>query len=183
MSIKKSDAPVLRGLFAILLVATLLQQSANPQYSRFRAADFLGLLPMWSFFAPNPARHDMYILWRLIDAGGLPAEWRELTNGSSGKWYQMLFYPGRRHSKIIFDLVQDLQRSLATGHEGTVTSDRAYIAIKNFARRQAQRSRQDHVGFQLCAIKDAGFDQAEQPEVMFLSKHYLIDQGGVHGTR
>lgn len=179
---KKPAAPVLVAAFAVLLVSTLLQQSANPRYSRFRTADPFGLLPMWSFFAPNPARHDMYILWRFFDTNGTPSEWRQLCDPADQKWYQVLFYPGRRHSKIIFDLVQDLQRSLATGHEGTVTSDGAYIAIKNFTRRRAQRERRNETRFQLCAIKDAGFDEEEDPEVMFLSKQYQIELGETNGT-
>ena len=183
MSGNKAGAPALIVTLAFLLVSTLLQQSANPRYSRFRTADSFGLLPMWSFFAPTPARHDLYILWRFFDVHGRPGEWRQLCDPAAQRWYQILFYPGRRHSKIIFDLVQDLQRSLATGHEKTVTSDGAYVAIKNFARRQAQRERQDETRFQLCAIKDAGFDEEEQPEVMFLSKQYQIDLEGTHGTR
>ncbi|QIM17727.1 hypothetical protein G7066_01625 [Leucobacter coleopterorum] len=159
----------------VLLVATLFQQSSNPRYARFRVIDFLGILPMWSFFAPVPARHDFYILWRLIDAGGQVGNWEELRTSRGQKWYQTLFYPGRRHSKIVFDLVQDLQRSLSSGHEATVTSDGAYVALKNFTRRQAQLRARNEVSFQMCAIRDGGFDEAEEPEVLFLSKHYAIN--------
>lgn len=106
----------LTGAVAAVLCAWFL--ASIPTQFRWRwweslsRHDALGLLPRWTFFAPNPGRHDLHLLVRdWID--GEPSPWREFERLPPPPLVRALWNPGRFARKTITDVGNAVVRSAA----------------------------------------------------------------------
>jgi hypothetical protein len=102
------DAPI-AALFAVWLVLSLIAQLPGRSADWIRARDPFGLVPSWSFFAPNPARTDAHLLYRHSLADGAVTDWTEAFVWRP-VWYRFLWNPDRRAEKAISDATSSLQR-------------------------------------------------------------------------
>jgi hypothetical protein len=97
-------------LFAIALVVAIgalvftgATQFRNPRLERWaRSRDVFCLLPIWTFFAPNPGTTDTRLLWREALGSGHVGPWRELSPPRWSPW-RALWNPDRRTQKAIAD--------------------------------------------------------------------------------
>jgi hypothetical protein len=67
----------------------------------------LGLIPLWTFFAPNPARADSRLVWR-FELEGRWSEWKELHFGFAPLARRWLFNPELVENKAVTDLTRAL---------------------------------------------------------------------------
>jgi hypothetical protein len=102
-------AAVISALFAIWLLLSLIAQLPYKIGSWVRARDPFGVIPSWSFFAPNPARTDPHLLYRHRLADGTVTDWTEAFVGRP-VWYRFVWNPDRRAEKAISDATSSLQR-------------------------------------------------------------------------
>src|SRR5262245_30980214 len=72
--------------------------------------DFLGLIPVWTFFAPRPGTSDYRIFFRGKNRSGELLPWVELELSESRKPWHFLWNPHKRHAKVLTDLVQAFLR-------------------------------------------------------------------------
>ncbi|MFN2136779.1 MAG: hypothetical protein ACK2UK_12545 [Candidatus Promineifilaceae bacterium] len=107
------DPETLYTLLAGILLSTwfcasLVHQFRFKWWNRLASFDRLHLLPRWTFFAPNPGRQDLHLLYRTWE-DGQPEAWQELgtSAGDGGRW-RWLWNPDRYPTKAISDLVQGL---------------------------------------------------------------------------
>jgi hypothetical protein len=78
-------------------------------WKRFRAAqraDALQLLPLWTFFAPNPGVQDYYLLYRDRTGTDTLGDWQLLQPGQSRRWTSCIWNPDKIENKVLSDLVQ-----------------------------------------------------------------------------
>jgi hypothetical protein len=71
--------------------------------------DICGLVPIWTFFAPNPGDTDTHLLFRDRDRDGRITCWREVKL-TGRRWFLDLWSPQRRINKAIVDVAFDLTR-------------------------------------------------------------------------
>jgi hypothetical protein len=114
---------------------------------RIQAVDLLGIVPSWTFFAPNPGVSDSVVLVRdLLDDGGWTSwsvAWLEPCRP-----YTMWWRPTKRISKLVTDCASTIPRSALEGDE-TLGAD--YLLLASLARDASHDWRS--VGFQF-AIAD-----------------------------
>lgn len=95
-------ADALGALLLLWLLASILGQFPNPLNPWLRARDPFGLIPSWSFFAPNPARTDCHLVYRHVLDDQSVTAWTEAFVWQPSPW-RALWNPDRRVEKAISD--------------------------------------------------------------------------------
>ncbi|MEA2633799.1 MAG: hypothetical protein QOH92_566 [Chloroflexota bacterium] len=102
--------------FGALIVATILglwllisipYQMADKYWRRLKSANTFGILPGWTFFAPNPGTSDYRLVFRDLTPRGM-TEWTEVEWCRSRKGLDALWHPGRQRTKLVVDCVNAL---------------------------------------------------------------------------
>jgi len=144
--------------------------------SKISSRDICSLVPIWTFFAPNPGRTDLYLLYRDRDIEGNISAWREMRLTSRNSWLR-LWSPSRRIQKGIVDLapnftkdkVENLQQSVSKRH----TLEFQYLLLLNYVCNEPVDFRAQMRQFALARTN--GHDSEDQPNVIFLSAFHQID--------
>lgn len=96
---------------------SVLNQFRRGYYIRpFKKRDLFGLIPIWTFFAPNPGRTDLHVLVRDIHENGT-TPWRELEAGRAKPnpiMPRLLWNPEKRISKMHGDWASSVMRLMGT---------------------------------------------------------------------
>jgi hypothetical protein len=87
-----------------------------------RLLDGLFLIPEWKFFAPNPARGDFHLLYRDRLADGTLTPWTEVAPGEPRRWWNIVWNPGRRGRKALFDAGVEIGQEAQLFGDGVIGS-------------------------------------------------------------
>lgn len=166
------------GALAAWFWATVASSHPSDMFGRVRRRDRLGLaLPNWRFFAPYPARVDYALIYRVEEPDGTPSPWRYAMEPILRTWTHTVWFPGRRRSKALFDVVAELltvaQRLTPRGGMTGEVLDAypSYAALRDFTESVVRRRHAGGelpAGFQFAAIEHCGYDEHEQPEPVYL---------------
>jgi hypothetical protein len=187
-------APIVVSLvFAAWLGLTLLNQCDRSRrvIAPLLRYDVCSVVPIWTFFAPNPGRTDTHIVYRDIYDDGALSNWRELDL-KSRPGLLGLSRGERRVSKGIVDLQHQLldrqfispEEVATTNVDGTVPFRRAspaiilstpYLAILNLATGASHDP--FAIGTQFAVAVSEGQERGESATVLFISaRHTLAPQ-------
>ena len=124
-------------LVVIMYVVWVAATIANQFHSRcpvwLRAADVFGLLPVWTFFAPNPGMTDYYLLYRDRLPDGSYDNWRKVELKPADNGFRLaLWNPAKRKSKALSDIFSSLIRTANHRDPDTLMATVPYILILNF---------------------------------------------------
>lgn len=106
---------ILQIAVVIVLGGWLVVTAANQRKDtrrwvrRITNVDICGLVPIWTFFAPNPGDSDTHLLFRDRDQAGRTTCWREVPLAGRRNMVD-LWNPTRRMHKAIVDVAFDLSR-------------------------------------------------------------------------
>jgi hypothetical protein len=106
---------ILQIAVVLLLGGWLVVSAANQRKDtrrwvrRITNVDICALVPIWTFFAPNPGDSDTHLLFRDRDQGGRSTCWREVPLAGRRSIVD-LWNPARRIHKAIVDVAFDLSR-------------------------------------------------------------------------
>lgn len=135
------------SLWLTLTVAIQFNSSFAPFISRW---DALGLLPRWTFFAPNPGHTDIRVLVRFGGASGITS-WSELWLSSRvddrRTVLRGIFNPYRRVEKLLFDFRNELIDPTINAAQVRMSSE--YIALLATSEMVARIQGVDTVQFML----------------------------------
>ncbi|MFD3658162.1 hypothetical protein [Streptomyces sp. NPDC058620] len=161
-----------RLLAGLALVGTLCSQHPQPSFSRLVRLDvFSTLFPNWRFFAPTPAQHDLQFYCRTLDESGETSEWVPVEVIAGRRAHQIVWFPGRRAEKAVFDLGAEVMRHLDKGF-ATARALPGYRILCAHFRAGIERSGATGVkGFQFTLVRNAGYDDTEEPEIIFVSPY------------
>jgi hypothetical protein len=116
------------ALFVGWLALTFVVGVEGTRGSRFvRRADVLGLVPGWSFFAPNPGTVDYHLLARTRSPDGSTGQFEEIAPPVS-PLRRSIWNPEKRVRKAIFDCGQELVL-LPLEELGTAEYKLSYLAL------------------------------------------------------
>jgi hypothetical protein len=83
------------------LLLTIVRQVPRASAALARR-DPLGVLPIWTFFAPRPGDADHHVVFRDFLPDGEATEWTPLRLPRSGRW-RALWKPSKRVEKLVTD--------------------------------------------------------------------------------
>ena len=148
-------------------VASALAQLPVARIQRLRRWDLPGLLPQWSFFAPQPGMHDFHLLYRDRLDERTFTDWTELSLDRPRAWWCALWNPERRHRKAIYDLTSALVREVAQADGAGYQLSVPYLAILHHISSLERPTA--HVGTQFMIMMSDGGNSDRAPEPVFVS--------------
>jgi len=95
-------------VLASWILASVVHQFRPRWWSRVIRYDTLNLLPIWTFFAPNPGRDDLFVVYREFDLDGARGPWHQLAVGDVDRRVRWIWQPVRYPRKAVRDLAQGL---------------------------------------------------------------------------
>jgi hypothetical protein len=166
---------------AVLLfwfVLSIVAHIPSALFRKLRSFDCFGLLPVWSFFAPNPATHDNRVFLRAITKAGY-SEWKPLKIPVAHHVNRALWNPYRRNRKAISDVVSVLTQRPRELTARARQLDIPYLLLLNHIAHL--RHADDTIGIQFALL--AFPSEPARPEVWFVSGvHKLKTPVNANGT-
>lgn len=159
--------------FGAWLVISVLSQHPQRIFDRLRRHDPTGsLIPDWRFFAPEPAQHDFALLRRTLEEDGTETPWENVIDIQPRLWWHGFWFPERRRDKALHDLCDQVTRHMSLlGDDETKVP--AYALMRGVVERHVRASiKGDRKprGFQFVIARSSGYDDAEEPEYIYLSR-------------
>jgi hypothetical protein len=171
-----ADLPLvaLTALFAAWwLISACNQIRSGALTARLRRYIPFSLIPLWTFFAPNPARADVRLVWREED-GGAWGDWQELHFGFAPARSRWLVNPELILNKAVTDLVYSLLRVRPDLDDRSILLTSAYVTLLSIVvgnRRHATCS-----ALQFAVVRSFRSSHTRQVDVAFVSEvHDLAD--------
>jgi hypothetical protein len=168
---------VLAAWFAL----TILNQARWTRrfVSAIVSRDIGGLVPVWTFFAPNPGDTDTHLLFRDRDADGRVTAWREAS--AAGRRHVLdLWNPRRRIHKGIVDVIYDLtKRDPRTPHTSSpapVSKRRMvsfpYVLLLNYVSQLPGDF--GAIERQFAIVRTPGIAFRAQPNILFVTPFHKL---------
>ena len=137
--------------------------------------DICAAVPIWTFFAPNPGRTDVHLLYRDRDEFGKTTAWRNIVVERRSVWWS-LWNPKRRIGKGMVDVTPDLVSNTQYEERAPVSKKKVlefgYLLLLNYVCRQPADFRAQTRQF--AVARTQGHRTEHKPEVIFLSAfHHL----------
>ncbi len=157
-------------LLAVWLLASTLAQLPWRWCQAVRQWDVFGLIPSFSFFAPNPASSDCHLLYRHMLRDGSFTQWTDAFTWCPVPW-RFLWNPDRRAEKSISDATSGLaSRTDAIGVRFAVS----YLLLLNYV--SALPRSINAVGVQFALMGSSGYSNRD-PFARFISDTHPLDDG------
>lgn len=172
------------GFFAILLAVTVVWQFQGVDgIDRFRKHDVLNIVPYWTFFAPNPGRHDYHVLVRSASTPQMDLDrcpWRQLSGLRNRRTRDALWHPRKRTDKALFDCVSAIG-TLVPQLSGIESSERFNAAIcftgpymLLLQRASIDAAQRGHDSCQFVVARTTGYGNRVPPRIILLSLVHSI---------
>jgi hypothetical protein len=166
---------------AVLLfwfVSSIIAHIPSALFRKLRSFDYFGLLPVWSFFAPNPATHDNRVFLRTITKAGF-SEWKPLKIPAVCHLNRALWNPYRRNRKAVSDIVSVLTQRPRELTACARQFDIPYLLLLNHIAHLSHPDDAIGIQFSLLAFPSG----RALPEVWFVSSvHKLKTPVNANGT-
>ena len=164
-------------LFVAWFAASIVNQFRMGWWVRLARYDVFGMLPKWTFFAPNPGTYDHHIVFS-DRVGGAAGEWKELLPCEVDLRWRWLWNPLRCANKGISDLAGAIARNVqATRDEPlAITVSGSYLSILSVVMSQPY-SPALPTARQFAVIRTCGFGDTREVKVAFVSEVHRCEPG------
>ena len=160
-------------LLSIWFVLSILNQFSFRWFEFIQQFDRLGLLPIWTFFAPNPGQTDYHMIYRNMYADGSCSEWAEVEIPTRNGLVASVWNPDKRIVKAIDDAVAGLiQLMREKGERSEFLLSFSYLFLLNFV--SAVNKDNDAGSRQFAIVETRGLNRTEAPSLLFVSEFHAI---------
>lgn len=159
------------------LIGSVLNQFQLGWFQRIASRDPFLLLPLWTFFAPNPGQSDYHLVYRDRLADGGLSEWHEIEISEPRRAYSCFWNPEKRSKKVLSDVVSTVVSShRAQGQIGNeFLLSLQYLLLLNVVDQQPASANATHRQFLI--VETFGFTPTEKPRAILRSDfHALQDE-------
>jgi len=164
-------------IFAAWFIISVLNQhqKLRKYVSRVTNYDICSLIPVWTFFAPNPGRTDIYLLYRDQDDEGEVSAWRQVSLMRRSTWSE-IWSPERRINKGIVDLSSNFTKDADNTPQKPVSKRHVvgfpYLLLLNYVCHKPVDFKARMRQFALARTNGHGTE--DNPDVIFLSAFHII---------
>ena len=160
---------ILITLFGVWLILSALNQFYHGKWiAPLKRRDKLGLIPIWTFFAPNPGRSDHHLLYRDETEDGVGC-WKEIDL-RRGSIVRAFWHPARRVNKAVNDAIHSLMRprpELKDSRRGRMI-EVPYITLLSYVSRQPRGFNALRRRFLIARTE--GVESHDRPKIIFISE-------------
>lgn len=105
---------IIASVLALWFLLTIFCQFRYTKFSAYirHTIDVFGLIPLWTFFAPNPGKSDYHLLYRDKIDEETNGEWEEMDITEERSFWSWCWNPDKRDKKILADVIQSLIASI-----------------------------------------------------------------------
>lgn len=142
------------------IVLTIFENLPDDKLPIKMRLPFFPELPQWRFFAPNPGIEDLYVLFRTrTEIEGVWTPWKDLPLYNPTKPWSMLWNPGSRVPKALFDMVSQV-RSLASNGAmfQWVLNSEGYRLLSSAVRNECAKDASEYQFMILASVPTEGRD-------------------------
>jgi hypothetical protein len=158
-------------LVAWWAVSAVNQYRAGAWTVRLRRHVPFALIPLWTFFAPNPARADSRLVWR-EECGGCWGTWRELHFGYGAPRSRWLLNPQLIQNKAVTDLANSLLRVRPRMDDRGMLLSGTYVTLLSLVLSQPRP--RDCAAMQFALVRTAWSARSRQIDVVFVSEEHAL---------
>lgn len=152
------------GTWTVLCLFVLFPKLRNS----IRQHDLFMLIPEWRFFAPMPAQGDFHLLYRdRFHDGGL-TYWTEVQPQTKRRRWNIVWNPGKRERKALFDAINELTSHGPKAIEGSF----AYLTLLNHVSTIPRSASPEYTQFLL--MTSYGRDPEREPDVVLISGFHAL---------
>lgn len=165
---------VVAGFFLLWFALSVLNQFHLAWFEHVKKWDAFALLPIWTFFAPNPGQSDYHCVYRDRLADGSLDRWIEVDLCEPRTPVSFIWNPQKRTKKVLSDLVASLLN-------GTTAEDRdrpeivfslPYLLLLNVVSNLPRDDRAQARQFVL--VETFGFRPTAQPRLLLKSDFHAF---------
>jgi hypothetical protein len=164
-------------LLGTLLAASTLHQLRPRWWNPVARLDALNLLPRWSFFAPNPGRHDLHLVYRDFQAGKR-GPWQPIRLDATPSRWRWCWNPARYPRKAMLDLANWLLQAAKTHADQprAVMLSGPYLGLLSWVMAQPASQTEPRPSHrQFAVIASQGFGAERRIEVRYLSEIHRVE--------
>jgi len=133
----------------------------------------LGLIPLWTFFAPNPARSDTRLIWREERAGQWD-DWQELHFGFAAARSRWLINPELILNKAVTDLATSIPRNRGEDGDRSYLLSSSYVTLLRIVLDQIRENTCSSIQFAI--VRTSWGSEARQIDLIHVSEvHQVTD--------
>jgi len=163
-------------VFVSWMILTAICQFKKNRLSQWiKAHDVLTLIPLWTFFAPNPGTKDYHLLYREKDDKGTRSDWFEVEMNAGRSFWSFLWNPAKRRNKILSDVIQsliDIMPEVKT-NPNSIMVTLSYLLVLNFVGSLDNNS-SDSISRQFMLAESEGFVENVHPALILLSPEHPV---------
>ena len=154
--------------FSIWLALTVVNQFHEKRPSWLVSMDIFGLVPIWTFFAPNPGMTDYYLLYRDRLPGGTLGSWKHIRLQHRTSLLSAIWGPDRRRNKALSDLVAAAVQLVMTAGQKGIHVSIPYLLLLNYITSLPHSMAAEATQFMI--LENDGFIESANPSrVLMLS--------------
>lgn len=182
LAMHDNGAPIIQQVaFALFfggwLLLSIICQFRGSATQAIRRFDIFSLVPRWTFFAPNPGRHDSHLVYRDRQSDGRLTTWTEIPTIPERSWLSAFWNPDKREKKALHDAITAMQRwPKATPEDQSVMLSLPYLLVLNYVVNRVDRG-SGAVMRQFAIARTSGFhDQGPPAPIVRSAFHRLRAQ-------
>jgi hypothetical protein len=167
---------LISAFYLIWLILTCANQPifrSNKWISRY---DIFRLIPMWTFFAPNPGVSDFNLLSRVKLADGTITDFQEIPLRGEKKISMALFNPDRRLQKALNDhartIITQIENDVTEQNKENIKLTFSYISVLNYCTKLPAVANASAIQFII--IETFGYRELEEPRLILNSEFHRI---------
>lgn len=162
------------AIFAIWFLASIIHQFRFKWWHTFARFDVFNLLPRWTFFAPNPGRTDLHLVFRSL-TDSHPGPWIEVKSTRFNAW-RWVWNPTRYSNKVISDLVNNLHQIMYANknYPRAIIFSGPYISLLNIVMHQPVPDK-TATHRQYAIVATQGFQEDRMIVIKYISEIHHVD--------
>ena len=139
--------------------------------------DLFGLLPNWTFFAPNPGVSDYFLLYRVKFSDGKISEYKNISLRNK-RIVNAIWNPYKRRQKALNDFVQELRSYINEIHSNgrdpaTIKISHGYIALLHYCSALCHSiNNKDSIQFTI--LESFGHFETQKPKLVLNSDFHKL---------
>jgi hypothetical protein len=163
--------------FVVWLALCIASQFSTDRINALKRFDVLQILPIWTFFAPNPGRSDYHVIGRDRLRDGTVTSWRDVLPIPGQDALSPFWNPRKRRTKVVVDAVATLVDMVGRAKrddrptaslERTLLISGPYLVLVNIVAHAADHH-PDAAAFQFAVVERQGFGREEPPTPLVMS--------------
>lgn len=164
-------------VFGVWFALSIAGQFQTPSTDAIRRFDVFQLLPIWTFFAPNPGNSDYHVIMRDRLPDYALTAWRDAMPIPPQTAITWLWNPGKRRQKVLIDAVSSVAEMCAPNGDRALSPEtlrRAllisspYLVLLNMVLNCVTHA-PDATASQFAVVERRGFGVEVQPTLLFRS--------------